>query len=72
MLQGRMRENMGYGGVDGCEKEVEGGGKTEEFFEIRVGERKEMWFVGVVMRLRGGFTVFNEGYIVSGGGGGNG
>ncbi|WP_412678018.1 MULTISPECIES: carbohydrate ABC transporter permease [Bacillus amyloliquefaciens group] len=51
--------------------QLDGAGKIEQFFHITVPQTKEMSFVAVVMTLTGAFTVFNEPYILTGGGPGN-
>ncbi|MEK5213003.1 sugar ABC transporter permease [Bacillus sp. FSL R5-0603] len=50
---------------------LDGAGKIQQFFHITVSQTKEMSFVAVVMTLTGAFTVFNEPYILTGGGPGN-
>ncbi|CAM4020708.1 ABC transporter permease [Bacillus subtilis] len=50
---------------------LDGAGKIQQFFHITVPQTKEMSFVTVVMTLTGAFTVFNEPYILTGGGPGN-
>ncbi|MCF7616695.1 carbohydrate ABC transporter permease [Bacillus sonorensis] len=50
---------------------MDGAGKIRTFFAITVPGTKEMSFVAVVMTLTGAFTVFNEPYILTGGGPGN-
>ncbi|MFN2744159.1 carbohydrate ABC transporter permease [Bacillus sp. z60-18] len=50
---------------------LDGAGKIRTFFAITVPGTKEMSFVAVVMTLTGAFTVFNEPYILTGGGPGN-
>ncbi|SCA87651.1 carbohydrate ABC transporter permease [Bacillus sp. JJ675] len=50
---------------------LDGAGKVRTFFAITVPGTKEMSFVAVVMTLTGAFTVFNEPYILTGGGPGN-
>ncbi|MEC0433029.1 sugar ABC transporter permease [Bacillus subtilis] len=50
---------------------LDGAGKIQQFFHITVPQTKEMSFVAVVMTLTGAFTVFNEPYILTGGGPGN-
>lgn len=50
---------------------LDGAGKLQQFFHITVPQTKEMSFVAVVMTLTGAFTVFNEPYILTGGGPGN-
>lgn len=47
---------------------LDGAGKIQQFFHITVPQTKEMSFVAVVMTLTGAFTVFNEPYILTGGG----
>ncbi|MBT2574806.1 sugar ABC transporter permease [Bacillus sp. ISL-51] len=51
--------------------QLDGAGKVQQFFHITVPQTKEMSFVAVVMTLTGAFTVFNEPYILTGGGPGN-
>ena len=51
--------------------QLDGAGKIQQFFPITVPQTKEMSFVAVVMTLTGAFTVFNEPYILTGGGPGN-
>ncbi|MFA1794029.1 carbohydrate ABC transporter permease [Bacillus velezensis] len=51
--------------------QLDGAGKIQQFFHITVPQTKEMSFVAVVMTLTGAFTVFNEPYILTGGGPGN-
>ncbi|WP_373418796.1 carbohydrate ABC transporter permease [Bacillus velezensis] len=51
--------------------QLDGAGKIQKFFHITVPQTKEMSFVAVVMTLTGAFTVFNEPYILTGGGPGN-
>ncbi|AZV50185.1 MULTISPECIES: carbohydrate ABC transporter permease [Bacillus] len=50
---------------------LDGAGKIQQFFHITIPQTKEMSFVAVVMTLTGAFTVFNEPYILTGGGPGN-
>ncbi|KAF1678305.1 sugar ABC transporter permease [Bacillus mexicanus] len=50
---------------------LDGAGKIQQFFHITLPQTKEMSFVAVVMTLTGAFTVFNEPYILTGGGPGN-
>ncbi|CAF1724720.1 L-arabinose transport system permease protein AraP [Bacillus subtilis] len=50
---------------------LDGADKIQQFFHITVPQTKEMSFVAVVMTLTGAFTVFNEPYILTGGGPGN-
>ncbi|MDR4436330.1 carbohydrate ABC transporter permease [Bacillus tequilensis] len=50
---------------------LDGAGKIQQFFHITVPQTKEISFVAVVMTLTGAFTVFNEPYILTGGGPGN-
>ncbi|MCY8511384.1 sugar ABC transporter permease [Bacillus mojavensis] len=50
---------------------LDGAGKIQQFFYITIPQTKEMSFVAVVMTLTGAFTVFNEPYILTGGGPGN-
>ncbi|AIW31156.1 YurN [Bacillus sp. 916] len=51
--------------------QLDGAGKIQQFFHITGPQTKEMSFVAVVMTLTGAFTVFNEPYILTGGGPGN-
>ncbi|MEL4010922.1 sugar ABC transporter permease [Bacillus velezensis] len=51
--------------------QLDGAGKIQQFFHITVPQTKEMSFVAMVMTLTGAFTVFNEPYILTGGGPGN-
>ncbi|MBL3613050.1 sugar ABC transporter permease [Bacillus sp. RHFS18] len=51
--------------------QLDGAGKIQQFFHITVPQTKEMSFVAVVMTLTGAFNVFNEPYILTGGGPGN-
>ncbi|MEG7282559.1 carbohydrate ABC transporter permease [Bacillus sp. 0909A] len=50
---------------------LDGAGKIQQFFHITIPQTKEMSFVAMVMTLTGAFTVFNEPYILTGGGPGN-
>ncbi|QNH40737.1 carbohydrate ABC transporter permease [Bacillus sp. PAMC26543] len=50
---------------------LDGAGKIQQFFHVTIPQTKEMSFVAVVMTLTGAFTVFNEPYILTGGGPGN-
>ncbi|MFP3122007.1 sugar ABC transporter permease [Ectobacillus funiculus] len=51
--------------------EIDGANKIQLFFHVTVPQTKEMSFVTVIMTLTGAFTVFNEPYILTGGGPGN-
>lgn len=51
--------------------EIDGANKIQLFFHVTVPQTKEMSFVTVIMTLAGAFTVFNEPYILTGGGPGN-
>ncbi|AKO93079.1 carbohydrate ABC transporter permease [Priestia filamentosa] len=48
--------------------EIDGANKIRRFFHITVPQTKEMTFVAVILTLTGAFTVFNEPYILTGGG----
>ncbi|TDL92852.1 sugar ABC transporter permease [Vibrio vulnificus] len=48
--------------------EMDGANKIKTFFHITVPATKEMTFVAVILTLTGAFTVFNEPYILTGGG----
>ncbi|CAH0145451.1 carbohydrate ABC transporter permease [Peribacillus simplex] len=48
--------------------EMDGASKIKTFFHITVPATKEMTFVAVILTLTGAFTVFNEPYILTGGG----
>lgn len=48
--------------------EVDGASKIQRFFSITVPQVKQMFFVTMVMTVVGAFTVFNEPYILTGGG----
>ncbi len=48
--------------------EIDGANKFKMFFHITVPQTKEMTFVAVILTLTGAFTVFNEPYILTGGG----
>lgn len=47
---------------------VDGAGKIKRFFYITVPQVKQMFFVTMVLTVVGAFTVFNEPYILTGGG----
>ncbi len=47
---------------------VDGAGKIKRFFYITVPQVKQMFFVTMVLTIVGAFTVFNEPYILTGGG----
>lgn len=48
--------------------EMDGAGKIRQFFNITVPQVKQMLFVTMVITVVGAFTVFNEPYILTGGG----
>lgn len=48
--------------------EIDGAGKIRQFFSITVPQVKQMLFVTMVITVAGAFTVFNEPYILTGGG----
>lgn len=48
--------------------EVDGAGKIQRFWSITVPQVKQMFFVTMVLTVVGAFTVFNEPYILTGGG----
>lgn len=48
--------------------EVDGANKIQRFFSITVPQVKQMFFVTMVLTVVGAFTVFNEPYILTGGG----
>ena len=48
--------------------EVDGAGKIKKFFYITVPQVKQMFFVTMILTVVGAFTVFNEPYILTGGG----
>ncbi|TCP20775.1 carbohydrate ABC transporter membrane protein 1 (CUT1 family) [Scopulibacillus darangshiensis] len=50
---------------------IDGAGKVKQFFHITVPQVKEMAFVATIMTLTQAFTVFNEPYILTGGGPGH-
>lgn len=50
---------------------LDGAGRIRQFFSITVPQAKEMIFVAMVLTVSGAFTVFNEPYILTGGGPGN-
>ncbi|MDM5340328.1 sugar ABC transporter permease [Fictibacillus enclensis] len=51
--------------------EMDGAGKIRRFISVTVPQVKEMFFVASLITLTGAFTVFNEPYILTGGGPGN-
>lgn len=51
--------------------EMDGAGKIRRFLSVTVPQVKEMFFVASLITLTGAFTVFNEPYILTGGGPGN-
>ncbi|MDN4524118.1 carbohydrate ABC transporter permease [Fictibacillus fluitans] len=51
--------------------EMDGAGKVRKFISVTVPQVKEMFFVASLITLTGAFTVFNEPYILTGGGPGN-
>lgn len=48
--------------------EVDGAGKFKRFFYITVPQVRQMFFVTMILTVVGAFTVFNEPYILTGGG----
>ena len=48
--------------------EVDGASKLQRFFSITVPQVRQMFFVTMVLTVVGAFTVFNEPYILTGGG----
>ncbi|AVM69223.1 ABC transporter permease [Lachnospiraceae bacterium oral taxon 500] len=48
--------------------EIDGAGKIKRFFYITVPQVKQMFFVTMILTVVGAFTVFNEPYILTGGG----
>ena len=48
--------------------EVDGAGKLKRFFYITVPQVRQMFFVTMILTVVGAFTVFNEPYILAGGG----
>lgn len=48
--------------------EVDGAGKIQRFLYITVPQVKQMFFVTMILTVAGAFTVFNEPYILTGGG----
>jgi raffinose/stachyose/melibiose transport system permease protein len=50
---------------------LDGAGRIRQFFAITVPQSREMIFVAMVLTVSGAFTVFNEPYIMTGGGPGN-
>lgn len=50
---------------------LDGAGRVRQFFAVTVPQTKEMIFVAMVLTVSGAFTVFNEPYILTGGGPGN-
>jgi raffinose/stachyose/melibiose transport system permease protein len=51
--------------------EIDGAGKIRKFIFVTVPQVREMFFVATLITLTGAFTVFNEPYILTGGGPGN-
>ncbi|MBG9447980.1 ABC transporter permease [Cytobacillus firmus] len=51
--------------------DIDGAGKIRKFIYVTVPQVKEMLFVASLITLTGAFTVFNEPYILTGGGPGN-
>ncbi|MCP3741878.1 carbohydrate ABC transporter permease [Rossellomorea sp. BNER] len=51
--------------------EMDGAGRIRKFINITVPQVREMFFVATLITLTGAFTVFNEPYILTGGGPGN-
>ncbi|WP_257347478.1 carbohydrate ABC transporter permease [Pseudalkalibacillus decolorationis] len=51
--------------------EIDGAGKVRKFIYVTVPQVREMFFVATLLTLTGAFTVFNEPYILTGGGPGN-
>ncbi|MBD1382614.1 carbohydrate ABC transporter permease [Metabacillus arenae] len=51
--------------------DIDGAGKVRKFISITVPQVREMFFVATLITLTGAFTVFNEPYILTGGGPGN-
>ncbi len=51
--------------------EIDGANKLKTFFHVTVPQVKEMLFVTSIITLSGAFTVFNEVYILTGGGPGH-
>lgn len=50
---------------------LDGAGKVRQFFSITLPQSREMIFVAMILTTTGAFTVFNEPYILTGGGPGN-
>jgi len=50
---------------------LDGAGRIRQFFAITVPQSREMIFVAMILTVSGAFTVFNEPYIMTGGGPGN-
>lgn len=50
---------------------LDGAGRIRQFFSITVPQAKEMIFVAMILTVSGAFTVFNEPFILTGGGPGN-
>ncbi len=48
--------------------EVDGAGKIQRFMSITVPQVRQMFFVTMILTVVGAFTVFNEPYIMTGGG----
>nr|WP_121612723.1 sugar ABC transporter permease [Mesobacillus foraminis] len=51
--------------------EMDGAGRIRKFLSVTVPQVREMFFVASLITLTGAFTVFNEPYILTGGGPGN-
>lgn len=51
--------------------EIDGAGRIRKFISITMPQVREMFFVATLITLTGAFTVFNEPYILTGGGPGN-
>lgn len=50
---------------------LDGAGRIRQFFSITIPQAKEMIFVAMILTVSGAFTVFNEPFILTGGGPGN-
>ncbi|WP_454296652.1 carbohydrate ABC transporter permease [Salana multivorans] len=50
---------------------LDGAGRIRQFFAITVPQAREMIFVAMILTVSGAFTVFNEPFILTGGGPGN-
>lgn len=50
---------------------LDGAGRIRQFFSVTVPQAKEMVFVAMILTVSGAVTVFNEPYILTGGGPGN-